>query len=62
MAPCGRSSLIKYLNRTSKENKLNYCHYHELGGTIYYHLGIEYLPEENSLDSKVGLPLVLKCL
>jgi hypothetical protein len=62
MAPRGRSSLIKYLNRTSKGNSLNYCHHHELGGTIYRHLGIESLPEDNSLDDKVGLPLVLKCL
>jgi hypothetical protein len=62
MAPRGRSSLMKYLNRTSKGNSLNYLHHHELGGRIYCHLGIESLPEDNSFDGKVGLPLVLKCL
>jgi hypothetical protein len=62
MAPRGRSSLIKYLNRTSKRNSLNYYHHHELEGIIYCHLGIESLPEDNSLDGKVSLPLVLKCL
>jgi hypothetical protein len=62
MAPHGRSSLIKYLNRTNKGNSLNYCHHHELGGIIYCHLEIESLSEDNSLDGKVGLPLVLKCL
>jgi hypothetical protein len=62
MAPRGRSSLIKYLNRTSKGNSLNYYHHHELEGIIYCHLGIESLPEDNSLDGKVSLPLVLKCL
>jgi hypothetical protein len=50
------------LNRTSKENSLNYCHHHELGARIYYYLGIESLPKDNLLDGKVGLPLVLKCL
>jgi hypothetical protein len=53
---------MKYLNRTSKGNSLNYLHHHELGGRIYCHLGIESLPEDNSFDGKVGLPLVLKCL
>ena len=53
---------MKYLNRTSKGNSLNYRHHHELGSRIYYHLGIESLPEDNSFDGKVGLPLVLKCL
>ena len=62
MAPCRRSSFIKYLNRTSKGNSLNYYHHDELGGTIYCHLGIESLLEDSSLDSKVGMPLVLKCL
>jgi hypothetical protein len=62
MVPHGRSSLMKYLNRTSNGNSLNYYHHHDLGARIYCHLGIESLPEDNSLDGKVGLPLVLKCL
>jgi hypothetical protein len=62
MAPRGRNSLINYLDRTNKGNSLNYCHHYELGGRTYCHLGIESLLEDNSFDSKVGLPLVLKCL
>jgi hypothetical protein len=53
---------MKYLNRTSKGNSLNYCHHHELEARIYCHLGIESLLEDNSLNDKVGLLLVLKCL
>jgi hypothetical protein len=53
---------MKYLNSTSKGNNLNYYHDDDLGARIYCHLGIESLPKDNSLDGKVGLPLVLKCV
>ena len=53
---------MKYLGGSSNRDSLNYYHHDELGGTIYCQMGIESLPVDSSLDSKVGLPVVLKCL
>jgi hypothetical protein len=37
-------------------------HAHDSGGRIKSQLGKELIPEDDSLDGKVRLPLVLKCL
>jgi hypothetical protein len=62
IAPSGRSSLIKYLNKTSKGKMLYYCYPHDLEIRNKSQLGIEFIPEDALLDGKVCLPLVLKCL
>jgi hypothetical protein len=53
---------MKYLNKTSNRNMLYYCHPHHSGARIKSQMGIEFIPEDDLLDGKVYLPLVLKCL
>jgi hypothetical protein len=53
---------MKYLNKTSKGNMLYYFCPHDLRTRNKSQLGIEFIPEDDSLDGKVCLPLVLKCL
>jgi hypothetical protein len=60
--PSGRSSLMKYLNKKSNGNMLYYYHPLDSKARIKSQLEIEFIPEDNSLDSMVCLPLVLKCL
>jgi hypothetical protein len=62
IVPSGKSSLMKYLNKTSKGNMLYYCCPHDLEIRNKSQLGIEFIHEDESLDGKVYLPLVLKCL
>jgi hypothetical protein len=53
---------MKYLNMTSNGNMLYYSHPHDSGGRIKREQGNELIPEDDSLDGKVYVPLVLKCL
>jgi hypothetical protein len=62
IASSGMSSLMKYLNKTSNGNMLYYYHPHHSRVRIKSQLGIEFIHEDDSLDGKVCLPLVLKCL
>jgi hypothetical protein len=60
IAPSGRSSFMKYLNKISNGNILYYCHPVDLKARIKSQLGIEFIPIDGSLDGKACLPLVLK--
>jgi hypothetical protein len=62
IAPSARSSLVKYLKLASSGKVLYFSLAHNSGSSIKSQLRNELIPEDNSLDSKVRLPLVLKCL
>jgi hypothetical protein len=62
IAPSGRSSLMKYLKSTINKNMSYSSHAHDLGGRNKSQLGIELIPEDNSLDGKVRVPLLLESL
>jgi hypothetical protein len=62
IAPSGRSSLMKYLKLTNNKNMSYSSHAYDSGGRNKSQLGIELIPEDNSLDGKVRVPLLLKCL
>jgi hypothetical protein len=61
IAPSGRSSLMKYLKSVSRRNVSYSNHAHELGGRNKSQLGTELIPEDNLLDGKVRVPLLLEC-
>jgi hypothetical protein len=62
MQPCGRSSLMKYLDMT-RRSYLEFNFYaHTCGYEIKNHLRNDFIPEENTLDSKVRVPVLRKCL
>jgi hypothetical protein len=62
IAPSGRSSLMKYLKSTINKNMSYSSHAHDSGGRNKSQLGTELIPEDNSLDGKVRVPLFLECL
>jgi hypothetical protein len=62
IAPSGRSSLMKYLKSTINKNMSYSSHAHDSGGRNKSQLGTELIPEDNSLDGKVRVPLLLECL
>jgi hypothetical protein len=62
IAPSVMSSLVKYLKLASSGKMLYFSHVHDSGGRIKSQLRNEFIPEDDSLDGKVRLPLVLKCL
>jgi hypothetical protein len=62
IAPSRRSSFMKYLNMTSNGNMLYYSYPHDSEGRSKRELGNELILEDDSLDGKVRVPLVLKCL
>ena len=62
IAPSGRNSLMKYLNMMSNGNMLYYNHPHDSEGKIKRKLENKFKPKDDSLDGKVYVPLVLKCL
>jgi hypothetical protein len=53
---------MKYLKLASNGNMLYSSHAYDIGGRIKSQLGKELIPEDNSLNGKVRLPLVLKCI
>jgi hypothetical protein len=51
---------MKYLKSTINKNMSYSNHAHDLGGRNKRQLGTELIPEDNSLDSKVHVPLLLE--
>jgi hypothetical protein len=62
IAPSRRSSLMKYLKLIINKNMLYSSHAHESGDRNKSQLGAKLIPEGNSLDGKVRVPLFLECL
>jgi hypothetical protein len=53
---------MKYLKSASRKNASYSNHADELGGRNKNQLGTELILEDNSLDGKVCVPLLLECL
>jgi hypothetical protein len=53
---------MKYLKSASSRNISYSSHAHDSGGRNKSQLGTELIPEDNSLDGKVCVPLLLECL
>jgi hypothetical protein len=62
IAPSRRSSSMKYMKLASSTNMSYSSHAHDPGGRNKSQLGTELIPEDNSLDGKVHVPLLLECL
>jgi hypothetical protein len=53
---------MKYLKSTINKNMSYSNHAHDSGGKNKSQLGTELIPQDNSLDGKVPVPLLLECL
>jgi hypothetical protein len=53
---------MKYLKSASSRNMSYSSHVHDSGGKNKSQLGIGFIPQDNLLDGKVCVPLLLECL
>ena len=53
---------MKYVKSIINKNMSYPSHVYDSGGKDTRQLGTELIPEDNSLDSKVCMPLILECL